>query len=164
MVRWSGQAHLEHVGEVASDALEQHAVRQEFGTLSGSHVSVTLSHQSSYLLQHCPCIHIVTQSRVNAFFLLIETRHKNNTESLRLEREHIHNSRASINNLPAEMQQEFWENRHVFEAKKNANLLFSSISSASHFSNCPVISVGVLRISFTFRKNSYWGKEIHSAL
>lgn len=74
------QTDLEHVGEVVSDALEQHAVRQEFGTLSGSHVSVALTHQSPHLLQRCTCVDIVTQSLVNAFFLLIETRHKNNTD------------------------------------------------------------------------------------
>lgn len=36
------------------------------------------------------------------------------------------------------------------------HLLLHSISSSSHFSNRPVMSVGALRMSFTFKKNSCW--------
>lgn len=92
------QAHLEHVGEVESDALEQHAVRQKFGTLPGSYVRVALTHQSPHLFQRCTCVDIITQSLMYAFFFLIETRHKHETCCLSLESEHIQKSKACRNN------------------------------------------------------------------
>lgn len=66
-------AHLQHVGEVGSDALHQHAVGSGLGALPAGHVAVALAHQDPHLLHGRSRVHVVAESLVDSRLPAVET-------------------------------------------------------------------------------------------
>lgn len=64
---------LQHVGEVDSDALQQHAVGLQPGALPAGDVAVALAHQDSHLLHDGASVYVVAQSLVDGRLPVVET-------------------------------------------------------------------------------------------
>lgn len=123
-------AHLQHAGQVAGDALHQHAIGPHLGSLPAGDVAVALTDQESHLLQGAARVHVVAQGLVHGRLPVVEAGQQRGCER----------------SAPAICG--------VSGTDGLLYLLLSSTSAASHFSKRPVMSVGARRTSLTFRKNS----------
>lgn len=68
-----GEAHLQHVGEVDGDALQQQAVWLQLGALPAGDVAVALAHQDPHLLHGGASVHVVAQRLVDSRLPVVET-------------------------------------------------------------------------------------------
>lgn len=64
---------LQHAGEVHGNALQQHAVRPQLGTLPVGNVRVALTNQDPHLLHGSAGVHVVTESLVDSRLPVVET-------------------------------------------------------------------------------------------
>lgn len=66
-------AHLQHAGQVAGNALHQHAVGSQLGVLPAGDVAVALTDQESHLLHRRARVHVVAEGLVDSRLPVVET-------------------------------------------------------------------------------------------
>lgn len=71
--RRRSSAHLQHAGQVAGNALHQHAVGSQLGVLPAGDVAVALTDQESHLLHRSARVHVVAESLVDGRLPVVET-------------------------------------------------------------------------------------------
>lgn len=68
-----GGAHLQHVGQVDGNGLQQQAVWRQLGALPAGDVAVAQAHKDPHLLRGCAGVHVVAQRLVDGQFPFVET-------------------------------------------------------------------------------------------
>lgn len=67
------EVHLQHVGEVDRDGLQQQAVWRQLGALPVGDVAVAEAHKDPHLLHGGAGVHVVAQCLVDGQFPVMET-------------------------------------------------------------------------------------------